>query len=440
VQLEFWFDFSCPYAYLASKRVVELAAAHEATLVLCPMLLGGVFRAIGAGEGPLRTLSAAKKRHLDADLARWSSELEAPLSVPATHPMRSVTALRILLGLPTLHWQAAMDATFDGYWRSNVDITNVEVLTTLLEQSGIPGPLVATAVSHSETEAAKSDLVTRTELAVSYGIFGAPAMRVVSSDMPALLFWGQDRLPWVAAALAGWRADSDDFKPSGAHPIPIISAKHIASARPAHIDMYFDIASPYAYFALTQLPSWMELTPNVSWRLVPIVLGALFRDIGQADVPLFSFPAAKRSYIVSEISRWSRWYGVPYQFPQRFPQRTLTAQRLIYLAVQRAPLHALPLATALASCMWAHNGDVADEAQLSAVLQTTLNLDFATAQGWIEDTQTSAVKQALIDATHAASTIGVFGVPTWITHENELMTGLFWGQDRVGLMLQSLSE
>jgi 2-hydroxychromene-2-carboxylate isomerase len=204
--------------------------------------------------------------------------------------------------------------------------------------------------------------------------------------------------------------------------------------------MYFDIASPYAYFALTQLPSWMELTPNVSWRLVPIALGALFRDIGQADVPLFSFPAAKRSYIVSEISRWSRWYGVPYQFPQRFPQRTLTAQRLIHLAVQRAPSLALPLATALASLMWAHNGDVADEAQLSALLKRTLNLDVATAQTWIEDTHSLEVKQALIDATQAASTIGVFGVPTWITHENELMAGLFWGQDRVGLMLQSLSE
>ena len=47
---EFWFDFSCPYAYLASRVIEEVCARAGAHLVLAPMLLGGVFRATGAGE------------------------------------------------------------------------------------------------------------------------------------------------------------------------------------------------------------------------------------------------------------------------------------------------------------------------------------------------------------------------------------------------------
>jgi len=50
--LAFYYDISCPYAYLASRQIETLAAHHGATLEWRPILLGGVFKALGSGDGP----------------------------------------------------------------------------------------------------------------------------------------------------------------------------------------------------------------------------------------------------------------------------------------------------------------------------------------------------------------------------------------------------
>src|ERR1041384_5913415 len=102
--LELWFDFSCPYAYLASRRAKHLAVEIDWR----PMLLGGVFRGIGAGDGPMATLSPAKARHNAADMHRWAGVINTPFRMPTAPPMRTVRALRVLLGLPRREWPAAI--------------------------------------------------------------------------------------------------------------------------------------------------------------------------------------------------------------------------------------------------------------------------------------------------------------------------------------------
>ena len=77
--LELWFDFSCPYAYLASRRAPHLARAAGVELAWKPMLLGGVFRGIGAGDGPMATLSAQKAAHNLRDMHRWAELVGAPV-------------------------------------------------------------------------------------------------------------------------------------------------------------------------------------------------------------------------------------------------------------------------------------------------------------------------------------------------------------------------
>ena len=64
------------------------------------MLLGGVFRGIGAGDGPMPTLSPVRAAYNLRDMQRWAERFGTPLTVPAAHPMRTVLALRVLLGLP----------------------------------------------------------------------------------------------------------------------------------------------------------------------------------------------------------------------------------------------------------------------------------------------------------------------------------------------------
>ncbi|HWN68280.1 MAG TPA: DsbA family protein, partial [Haliangium sp.] len=97
MHVEMYFDFSCPYAYMASTRIEALCATAGATLVWRPMLLGGVFRGVGHTDEPRRQMGPAKARHNQLDIERWAERWGLPLRMPARHPMRTVRALRALL-------------------------------------------------------------------------------------------------------------------------------------------------------------------------------------------------------------------------------------------------------------------------------------------------------------------------------------------------------
>ena len=101
-RVEFWFDFSCPYAYLASTKVEAMAARAGAALEVRPMLLGGVFKARGVPQNLSATLNPAKARHNLDDMRRGAQRAGVELNMPAAHPMRTVEALRCVLaaGIP----------------------------------------------------------------------------------------------------------------------------------------------------------------------------------------------------------------------------------------------------------------------------------------------------------------------------------------------------
>ena len=74
---EYWFDFSCPYAYLASTQVEALAARTGATLLPKPCLLGGVFKALDTPQKLFATMGPEKAKHGANDLRRFSNLFQA---------------------------------------------------------------------------------------------------------------------------------------------------------------------------------------------------------------------------------------------------------------------------------------------------------------------------------------------------------------------------
>ena len=437
VQLELWFDFSCPYAYLASRRAPHVARAAGVTLAYRPMLLGGVFRGTGAGDGPMATLGPAKAAHNLRDMHRWAELFGAPFSVPAAHPMRTVRALRTLLGLPHSRWPAAIDAIYAAYWQRAEDITQAPVIAAALRGAGVPATEIADAQDRAESAAIEDELRARTDEAIALGVFGAPAwvirpgarseserLHLGRDDREPLLLWGQDRLHWVDAVLAGWDPDAGP-PPGGARPF----GSDVQGFRsPSTLDVYCDVASPFSYLGLTQLPRLAECT-GVTPRLQPILLGALFRDIGQVNVPMLAMPPPKLRYVGLEMTRWARWWGVPFEQPTKFPQRTVTAQRLILLACERGVATAIRLANTLGRAMWAEQRDLEDDDTLRGLVA-----DAGLPREWLERTREPEVKAALADSTARAKAAGVFGVPTWIVDERYL----FWGQDRLELVMRAL--
>jgi 2-hydroxychromene-2-carboxylate isomerase len=192
--LDFWFDYSCPYAYLASTRVEALAASTGARLVYRPMLLGGVFAANGTPQKLFATLPAAKAAHNARDLERWADLFGVSLRMPAGHPMRTVEALRATVA--TGVDPRVVDAFYAAYWIDGRGPSEEGTLRDVLAATGHDPRPVLDAIARPE---ATEDLRRRTDEAIALGIFGAPAFVVDGRRM----YWGQDRMHFVERDLLG---------------------------------------------------------------------------------------------------------------------------------------------------------------------------------------------------------------------------------------------
>ena len=191
------------------------------------------------------------------------------------------------------------------------------------------------------------------------------------------------------------------------------------------LEIYWDFSSPFAYLGSTQAEKLAERTgATLTWR--PMLLGGLFRSIGQADVPLSTWSQQKQRYYFDDMHRWAAYWAVPFKFPTRFPMMTLKAMRT-YLALPEDRRDAFRQKTFRA--YWAEDRDIADE----DVLRELVGGD---GDEVLARTQDPAVKKELVDATQRAVDAGVFGAPTWIVDGKEL----FWGQDRIPLVERALAK
>ena len=186
-QIDFYFDVVSPYSYVASKLIEDLAQRSNADLLWKPFLLGGVFKAVGTSDTP--GLTAAKKPYLIKDLQRLSRHYEIPLQMPADFPVRTVLAMRALIGLSTEQVTKAAHTLFNAYWVDNKDIADPEVIMSLIGQG---------SVERAGTQEVKDTLFQTTEEAVKRGTFGAPTFFVKEE-----MFFGHDRMPLLERHLMG---------------------------------------------------------------------------------------------------------------------------------------------------------------------------------------------------------------------------------------------
>jgi 2-hydroxychromene-2-carboxylate isomerase len=423
VLIEQYFDLSCPYAYLASTRIEEVAARAGVALRWRPMLLGGVFRAVGTPDRMSEGMPPPKARHNAMDMARWAALWDVPLRVPAAHPIRTVRALRALLSLPEPRWPPVIHALYRAYWVDGIDLADEGGLDAALTAAGLDAAERARARAANDDPAIRDALRRRTDEAIGRGVFGAPTAFVAprEGDPAALMFWGQDRLAMVEAAARGWRPG----EPTPA--IPLLPAPRASAGTPPAeptLDFYYDVSSPFAYLGSTQIERVArEVGARLRWR--PMLLGGLFRAVGTPDVPLLAASPARQRYLARELTYWSSWWGVPFRYASRFPLRSIAPQRLALAAGEGA---IAAVAHGFFRAAWVDDRDVADEAVQRDVLAAA-GLDPAPLLARLGD---PALKQALIDATADAAARGVFGAPTAIatTAGGE---ELFWGQDRLEL-------
>lgn len=192
--IEFFFDFSSPYACIASLQIEALAARHGRTVQFKPILLGPVFKAVGGA--PLTEIPA-KRDYALRDFARSARHAGVPLRMPEPFPRPTVNTARATLWLQDTQHPAAtafIHAAFRALFVDNRDINDPATLVELATPLGIDPQALLAAV---QDPAIKDRLKNTVEAALQRGVFGAPFMFVDGEP-----FWGNDRLPQLEHWLA----------------------------------------------------------------------------------------------------------------------------------------------------------------------------------------------------------------------------------------------
>jgi 2-hydroxychromene-2-carboxylate isomerase len=184
--IDFYFDITSPYTYLASQRLPAMAAERGVTVRYRPFLLGAVFKATGNN---MPALVPSRGSYMLEDLKRWSAKLGIPFSFPAFFPVNSLLAMRALCTFQEDEIRGAADRVFHAYWVKNLDVSMPEVLSDLVGADAVAGA--------AEPEI-KLRLRENTDEAVRQGAFGAPSF-VVGEE----LFFGNDRVEFALDAAVG---------------------------------------------------------------------------------------------------------------------------------------------------------------------------------------------------------------------------------------------
>jgi 2-hydroxychromene-2-carboxylate isomerase len=184
--IDFYFDFSSPYSYIASEWIEALAARHGRTVSWRAILIGASFQVSGLKpqvEFPL------KREYALLDFARSARFAGVPFTLPPKFPIATPNVARVFW---CLHDEAGPDRARDwahhalrAYFTRGVDLSDAAALDALA---------VAFGLEAGRAEAIYSDprwklrLKSANEAAIAHGVFGVPYMVVEGEP-----FWGNDR-------------------------------------------------------------------------------------------------------------------------------------------------------------------------------------------------------------------------------------------------------
>ena len=192
--IEFYFDFSSPYSYIAAEVIDGVAAKYGRKVKWRPMLLGVVFQKTGQ---PLLVNVPLKGEYSLRDFARSARFHGVPFSFPAKFPMSTVSAARAyywLHGQDCAKARQFARAVFRAYWVDGRDISDLAVLQEIAAALGVDKEALSAGIATPEI---KERLKVETDTALARGMCGAPWF-VVDGEP----FWGADRLPQIEKWLA----------------------------------------------------------------------------------------------------------------------------------------------------------------------------------------------------------------------------------------------
>lgn len=193
--IEFFFDCSSPWTYLAFHNIQPLAKEFGAEILWRPILVGGIFNTINPSVYASREHPVpSKARYMKKDLADWARSAGLAIRMPPTvFPINSVKAMRgcIWLGKNMVPFARAV---FETYWVDDKDISKDDVLSDICRPIGVDPEIFFAGIAE---QAIKDQLKANTDEVMMRGGFGSPTIFVNKTDM----YFGNDRLPLIREAL-----------------------------------------------------------------------------------------------------------------------------------------------------------------------------------------------------------------------------------------------
>ena len=183
-EIDFYFDFISPYTYLAYKKIQSLP--KDIKINYKPILLGGLHNLQGI-TAP--AFIKPKLKHMISDCDLIAKKDKSNFIWNSKFPINSLNIMRGYLFINVEKKDLYLNIMFDAYWKDNLDISNEEILKTLLEKCKIE---VISFFNGIKDTKIKDELKSVTQKAHDKGIFGAPTFIVNDK-----IFWGQDRLEFA---------------------------------------------------------------------------------------------------------------------------------------------------------------------------------------------------------------------------------------------------
>jgi len=399
----FYFDIVCPYSYIASRLIEAIVQRNNAKLIWKPVLLGGLYKATKAPQGKdgsaTDVMPISKRIIFAKDLRRSILRHKIPFEMNSKHPIKSLMAQRILVSLREEQTKTKMiHRLYEAYWVQNKDVNDPQVLKSILEDAGIDYPLNEV---ENPPENIKQELSSNTQEALDKGVFGVPSFWIEEEKK---LFFGSDRLHFVDYYLGNKNARQ--FRYFLTPP-----------SQKQKFTFYYDFSSPWSYLGSTQIER-VAKECNAEIEFVPILLGALFKEIGTPNVPLFTLSEAKRAYNSQDLQDWAKWWNVQVRFPTVFPIRTVLPLRVNI--VEPKTFHLLYRAT------WIEDKNIGDK----DVLFKLLSENGFNAQNLLQKADEESAKEQLKTNTSRAISNGVCGVPSFQIGNGDVI----WGQDRLDIL------
>jgi len=231
-----------------------------------------------------------------------------------------------------------------------------------------------------------------------------------------------DRIHFVERAL-GYRQAS---------PFRVMSRPTQHARKMKHqVRFFFDFASPWSYLAAVQLRQRIEeVGVQVQLECVPILVGALFREIGTPNVPSMALSEAKRNAMQQDLLDWIEYVGeqaAQFTFNPYFPIRTVLPLRAVIAAKEFIDDVALfDLVLAFFRAAWEAEENIGDE----MVVRRILDMHQVPVDQVITRCASTELKNQLIQNNQMAVEVGCCGVPTFQVDDGPLL----WGQDRLPIL------